>query len=150
MEQTARETGIVWRATISGDPLGLTFNGDTCSMKDLAYKGTVPTEAAAKRVAKALKRWIEDRYPDKGDSKGEYFVAFPDGPVKVKLSRKADCEAWRKKNGNHFKDQGQAHQASLAFAWLCAKERERYETGHNEQVAGEQDRLSGALGTTAG
>lgn len=139
MEQTARETGIVWKATISGDPLGLTFKGDTCSMNDLKDKATVPTEEAAKRVARALKKWIEDKYPDKEEPKGEYFVAFADGPCKVKQARRAESEKWRRKNGNHFKDQGQAHLASLAFAWLCEREREAYESRHDTSKAGQHN-----------
>ena len=144
MEKHLLDTKTYWTVCVSGDPLGQTYTGCSYSQKQLKAPGTLPTEAAARRVSKAFKAWILKKYPEKGDPKGEYFVAFADGPCKVKLLRRPESETIRRKNGNHFKDQGEAHQASLALAWLCAKERERFENGVQYAQAGGQERPDGS------
>lgn len=146
MEAEFRKTGIYWGVTAFGQPLGCTWNGDSLSLRKLKAPGTLPTEAAARRVIRAFAAWMKDRYPDREmPNGGQYFMAFPDGAVKVGKSWKSESEAIRKAYGNCWKDQGDAHRASQALAWLCARERELFESRHNAQEAGEQERLPGAL-----
>lgn len=144
MEAEFRRTRTYWGITAFGEPMGCTWNDDSYSHRKLREPGTLPTEASAQRVIRAFAKWMKDRYPDREmPGGGQYFMAFPDGPAKVGKSWKAESEAVRKKYGNCWKDQGDAYKASMALAWLCERERERFETRHNAQVAGDQERPAG-------
>lgn len=147
MREYCQKNETVWVVTISGEPLGWTYgNGRGMTENDLKRPGMLPTEASAKRVARAFRAWIANKFPDKEEPKGQYFVAFADGPVKVFPSRKMENEQERRKNLNYFHDQGDAHLASQALAWLCERERERFESGVQSVQAQLQERQPGAQG----
>lgn len=125
MQDHCLKEGRVWVVTVSGEPLGWTIWGDSASKRMLEAPGSLPTMEAAEKVARAFEAWIKKKHPRKVVPKGAYFVALADGPTKVAPSRKG--EEWRRRIGNQFADQADAYTASQALAWLCAKERERFE-----------------------
>ena len=127
MLEECTRVGKIWVVTVAGEPLGLTFKNDSNSLRELEDARTVPTEAAAQRVSKAFKAWIEDRFPGKSTPKSQYWVAFPDAPIKVFPARNPESEVIRRRNGNHFQDQGDAYTASQALRWLLKRERDMFE-----------------------
>lgn len=127
IEDTLRANGQYWTVTVSGEPLGCTWNGDSYSHKMTDEPSTLPTRESAERVSRAFGRWIKQRFPGKEEPRGQYFVAFPEGPCKVFQSRSISSEEWRRRNGNCFKSQTEAHIASDALAWLIREERKKHE-----------------------
>lgn len=127
MRKECLKEGKIWAVTVSGDPIGYTVKDDSKFEDDLQKPGMLPTEQSANRVARAFKGWIRRRFPGKEEPHGQYFVAMATGPCKVWQSKRPDDEAIRRKNFNFFNDQGEAHTASEALAWLCKRERERFE-----------------------
>ncbi len=145
MEAEFLRTRTYWTVTAFGDVLGSSYTNDSYSVAQLTKPGTLPTEASARRVNRAFKKWMDDRFPGREmPNGGQYFMAFADGAIKVGKAWKSESEATRKKYGNCWKDQGDAHRAAEALAWLCAKERELFELRHNDRAEGEQERLPGA------
>lgn len=134
MRRHCLREGLIWGLAVSGEPIGWTAKDDSLFERDMANPGRLPTRESALRVSRAFGGWIRDRFPDKQDAKGGYFVASADGPYKVLPSRKPENERIRRRNGNFFSDQGQAHRASEALRWLCQRERDRFEESAVQSV----------------
>jgi len=128
-EQHMKETGKFWTLTVWMEPIGNSYNSDSYSQRMAASVGTLPTEAAARRVGKAFAAWNKKRFPDREDPSGQYFVASPDGAFKVFQSFKTDTETIRRRAGNAYRDQSDAHVASDALRWLFEREREKFDGG---------------------
>lgn len=132
MSEHCAETGLIWTVTVGGDPLGYTFKDDSHSLRQLVNKGSLPTEEAARRVARDFRKWIEHRFPNKQTPQSQYFAAFPGMAIKVFPSRRD--EEGRRRNGNHFRDQSEANLAAQALEWLCQRERDRFEESGVQSV----------------
>ncbi len=124
METTHAPIDRIWYLTTWGDTLGIPLTEDSHSGRMLERGNWLPSEEAAETVARQWKKWLATKGFNH-DVKGEYFVASAEGPFKIKVGFRREGDQLRQEYGNQFRDQGEAHIASEALAWLIGRAREK-------------------------